>query len=194
MNLHPQLRVAFPALRSRRRTMTDAIARNSAAAVTNWFIDRNQTDQIDLNHLKIQKLLYFAQGWHLAFFDAPLFKDNIHAWRYGPVVETIYQVLKFTEKLKSITTYIPGFTFKGSSFWQGYAPKLQLDDDPMTFIKNFWDRYSKLEPWILVNSCHRKGTPWDQVTSSTGYDRYCNSLIPIELMRTYFKPLLPKKS
>jgi uncharacterized phage-associated protein len=35
---------------------------NSAAAVVNWFIERNETDNVDLTHLKIQKLLYFAQG------------------------------------------------------------------------------------------------------------------------------------
>jgi uncharacterized phage-associated protein len=59
--------------------MEGGIVKNSAAAAANWFIDKKQTGQVDLTHLKIQKLLYFAQGWHMVHCDIPLFEDNIHA-------------------------------------------------------------------------------------------------------------------
>jgi uncharacterized phage-associated protein len=186
----PQVRAALP---RRRWAMTDVIVRNSAAAVTNWFIERNQTDRIALTHLMIQKLLYFAQGWHLANFDSPLFEDPIEAWTYGPVVESVYQVLKYTEKQASVTDFIPGKTYEGYSSWQEYAPKLKLHDGLAVYIEKFWNQYSKLDPWVLVNASHRKGTPWEQVTSSPGYNRYGNSLIPVELMKVHFKSQLPRK-
>jgi uncharacterized phage-associated protein len=66
---------------------------NSAIAVANWFIEQNRIAPSDLTHLKIQKMLYFAQGWHLAYFDVPLFEDPIEAWKYGPVVRPVYRAL-----------------------------------------------------------------------------------------------------
>lgn len=39
---------------------------------------------------KLQKLVYYAQAWHLVWEDRPLFEDPIQAWANGPVVPTLY--------------------------------------------------------------------------------------------------------
>lgn len=51
-----------------------------------------------ISNLKLQKLLYYGQGVHLAAFDRPLFEDEISAWVYGPVVESVYQDFKIFGK------------------------------------------------------------------------------------------------
>ena len=33
-----------------------------------------------ISNLKMQKMLYYAQGWHFAHFNTPLFDDEIEAW------------------------------------------------------------------------------------------------------------------
>ncbi|GAA3842792.1 hypothetical protein GCM10022243_06560 [Saccharothrix violaceirubra] len=40
--------------------------------------------------MKLQKLLYYAQGWHLATEHTPLFEARIEAWKRGPVVPEVY--------------------------------------------------------------------------------------------------------
>ena len=45
-----------------------------------------------LTNLKLQKLLYYQQGYHLAAFGTPLFSEDVEAWMYGPVVPTVYDV------------------------------------------------------------------------------------------------------
>lgn len=40
--------------------------------------------------LKIHKLAYYCQGWHLAWTGAPLFTESIHAWTRGPVVADLW--------------------------------------------------------------------------------------------------------
>lgn len=40
--------------------------------------------------MKLQKLLYYCQGWHLAWEGEPLFDEAIEAWANGPVVRDIY--------------------------------------------------------------------------------------------------------
>ncbi len=39
-----------------------------------------------LSNMKLQKLVYYAQGLHLALYDTPLFNKKIEAWTYVPVV------------------------------------------------------------------------------------------------------------
>lgn len=47
-----------------------------------------------ITHLKLQKLLYFIQGWHLGIFGYPAFEEEIEAWPHGPVVPEVYQKFK----------------------------------------------------------------------------------------------------
>ena len=42
-----------------------------------------------VSNLKLQKLLYYVQGFHLAVFGEPLFEEEIEAWMYGPVVPSV---------------------------------------------------------------------------------------------------------
>lgn len=63
--------------------MTDVTAHDVAHYIL------NKTGRIQA--IKLQKLCYLAQGWHLTWLGDPLFDDEIKAWRYGPVVYSLYQ-------------------------------------------------------------------------------------------------------
>jgi len=47
-----------------------------------------------VDNMKLQKLLFFAQGWSLAWRGVPMFDDNLEAWKKGPVVDSVYQTYK----------------------------------------------------------------------------------------------------
>ncbi|HAS22646.1 MAG TPA: hypothetical protein DCR51_05795, partial [Idiomarina loihiensis] len=44
----------------------------------------NDEDEGSISNLKLQKLMYYAQGLSLALFERPLFDGNIEAWTHGP--------------------------------------------------------------------------------------------------------------
>ena len=44
-----------------------------------------------LTNLKLQKLLYYSEAWHLAIFEQPLFEEDFEAWVHGPVLPSQYQ-------------------------------------------------------------------------------------------------------
>lgn len=68
---------------------------NKAKQVADFFLQLSDPDVGDfLSNLKIQKLVYYAQGFHLALFDEPLFEEDILAWEHGPVVESLYREYK----------------------------------------------------------------------------------------------------
>lgn len=47
-----------------------------------------------MTNMKLQKMLYYQQGFHLAYFGTPLFTEDIEAWMYGPVVPEVYAAYK----------------------------------------------------------------------------------------------------
>lgn len=47
-----------------------------------------------LSNLKLQKLLYYTQAWHLALYDRPLFMEDFEAWVHGPVLPGQYRRFK----------------------------------------------------------------------------------------------------
>jgi len=40
--------------------------------------------------VKVHKLLYYLQGWHLTWAGEPLFRERIEAWTNGPVVADLW--------------------------------------------------------------------------------------------------------
>ncbi|SNR92286.1 Uncharacterized phage-associated protein [Actinoplanes regularis] len=43
-----------------------------------------------MSAMKLQKLLYYSQAWHLVWDEHPLFAEPIEAWANGPVVPAVY--------------------------------------------------------------------------------------------------------
>lgn len=119
----------------------------SAYTIAKWFVAWAEAEDADLSNLKLQKLLYYAQGHHLAQHGAPLFVDDLQAWSHGPVVPSVYRQYK-------------GF---GSG-------DLRLDDadpfrfeqvDPATadFLVMIWNTYGGFAAWRLRNMTHDE-PPW----------------------------------
>jgi uncharacterized phage-associated protein len=60
-----------------------------------YFRARCDADAGDLmSNLLLQKLVYYAQGLHLALYHAPLFPESVEAWMHGPAVPALWQKFK----------------------------------------------------------------------------------------------------
>ena len=70
----------------------------SALDIANYFLckaqEATEEDQELISNLKLQKLVYYAQGLYMAVYGKPLFSDRIEAWTYGPVVPELYHHYK----------------------------------------------------------------------------------------------------
>ena len=78
-------------------------AKYTAQDIAKWFLYKNYAEQRakvadndnyevydGITHLKLQKLLYNAQGVYLAIKNKKLFDDDLEAWDHGPVVREVY--------------------------------------------------------------------------------------------------------
>jgi len=120
-----------------------------------------------ISNMKLQKLLYYQQGFHLACFGTPLFDNEIEAWMYGPVVPPVYK--KYEECGKD------GIKYSGTVI-ELTAEEEDLFDDVMTV-------YGKYSAIGLVNLTHLE-EPWKN--TEIGY----GNVITQDKLKEYFKTKL----
>lgn len=128
-----------------------------------------------ISNLKMQKLLYYAQGHYLAIFDKVLFDDDIEAWKYGPVVKNVYDVFKVYGNL--------AIDFKElDNFKRELYTEEHLDILPFVFNKY------NIQAKELVNKTHNE-KPWKSC-----YNEYTTNIIPVELIKVFFKEEFKKEA
>lgn len=67
----------------------------SAIDISNYIIDKCNKENIFINNLKLNKLLYFVQKEHLKKYNRILFIEELLPYRYGASVENVYRVFKY---------------------------------------------------------------------------------------------------
>ena len=161
-----------------------------ATAVANEFLTIAKGANKELTPLKLQKLVYFAHGWYLAFSGEPLISETIQAWQYGPVIPTLYR--EFREYGNAaIGTPAVESGFQGGRFTVN-VPKLDNCGQPAEeverarqVIRKVWDTYGGFSSARLSNATHVPGGPWEKV-----YKEGSRSIpIPNEEIRKYFQGL-----
>ena len=97
-----------------------------------------------ISNLKIQKMLYYAQGWHLAHFNTPLFDDEIEAWKHGPVVRQVYNEFKKYGRDAISFSELDSFD------------KNTISADEQEFITFVFKRLSRISAWELAELTHKE--------------------------------------
>ena len=64
---------------------------NNANEVAKWILCEAKRQGIFMTHMKLQKLLYYAQSYFIGMTGSPLFYNRIEAWEHGPVVPDVYR-------------------------------------------------------------------------------------------------------
>jgi|ADGO01.1.fsa_nt_gi Uncharacterized phage-associated protein len=62
--------------------------------VADYFILKSDAENRVITNKKLQKLVYYAQAWHLVFTNKKLFNDPIEAWMHGPAVRSLWHKYK----------------------------------------------------------------------------------------------------
>ncbi len=107
----------------------------------------------EISNLKLQKLLYYMQGFHLACFDTPLFDDEIEAWMYGPVVPAVYELYKENGS-------------KGISCPEGDVIALTSEEEEDIF-NQVYDAYGQFSAFKLMEMTHIE-EPWKSTQVGIG--------------------------
>lgn len=129
----------------------------------------SSTEQGELaSNMKLQKLLYYMQGFHIAVFDKKLFEEDIEAWQYGPVVPIVYEE----------------YNNNGSN---GIVPEekepIKLNDKEERLFEQVFNVYGQYSAIGLMNLTHNE-SPWKTTNTGKG------SVISYDKLKNYFKTRL----
>lgn len=147
-----------------------------AGTIADWFlanVDRESGDSI--THLKLQKLVYYAQSWYLANFNKALFGEDVEAWAHGPVAPSLWQQYK-------------------DSRWDALpAPEIppELSTETAAFLRAVMRSYGKFEAKYLEEMTHRED-PWKLTRGDLRSYERCSKSIPKELMRDFYGKKIKK--
>ncbi len=145
--------------------------------IANVFIEiANSEKEGSITNLKLNKLLYFAQGWSLVRNGRPLFEEDILAWQFGPIVQSVYRTFCVCGSDPICT--VSENTGKGI-----------LSDEEIQLIIDTYRRYGRYSASALVEMTHEKGSPWQ-----TAYSGQHNAIIGKNEILDYFSKMRPLDS
>lgn len=158
--------------------MMKQLVRTSATVddVCDYVIVRLNEARTPLSVLKLHKLLYYIQAWHLAFFGCPLFAADFQAWIHGPVSRQIYDRFKDHKSMYSRVSkrdIRPGFSID------------QIDRPNIRHIDAILEAYAEFADTQLEELTHEEA-PWIKARNGCEPNERCETLISEDLMKTYY--------
>eukprot|EP01035_Chromulina_nebulosa_P003721 gene3721-5070_t len=118
------------------------------------------------------KLLYYVQAWHLAFYLKPLFKSSFQAWIHGPVNRTIFDRFKDTKSLYSDIFL---------SDVKTPIDQIELTEDAKGHINNVLETYAVFTSTQLEEMTHNED-PWINARANKRPTERCEDEISEDLM------------
>lgn len=158
--------------------------RYSAQDIAKWFLYKNNCERREnvalndeyevyegITHLKLQKLLYNAQGVYLAITGNKLFREPLEAWDHGPVVRDVYDTYCIFGRNQII---IP--TTEENN---GIIRKIEEDCETKDILDMVYKNFAIYTAWQLREMSHVKDGPWDRTPK--------NQEIDVDLIKEYFQ-------
>lgn len=127
-----------------------------------------------MSAMKLQKLMFYAQAWHLVWEEEPLFTDNFEAWANGPVLPNLY------------ARHRGQFKVDASLFGDADAKRLKdTERDAIDRVLGFYGDKSaqwlsnlthQEDPWLNARKGLDSNAPSDRVISQAAMHEYYSSL------------------
>ncbi|MGG0569764.1 type II toxin-antitoxin system antitoxin SocA domain-containing protein [Priestia megaterium] len=140
------------------------------------FLKEHDPRRLELSNEKLQKLLYYCQGYNLAINDEALFNDPIEAGKYGPIVPNVYSHYKMFGDLDINDSTVIAYETLG------------LTEKELSIIAYVWKRFGELRDGTLLDRTHSE-TPW--LNSWFGDNK--DKTITQDTLSNYFKRNTPER-
>ncbi len=137
--------------------------------IAEFFIRRFIKTESPITNLKLQKLLYYAQGIGFGRCNLKLLKEPFLAWEYGPVVKEVYNNYKsYGKDPLPVTDKIN-------------LDELNKNETVINILEETVSLYGIYDAWFLRDKTHQE-KPWLETLR--------DDVISDDLMVSYFKKVL----
>ncbi len=138
--------------------------------------------KIKCTHLKLEKLVYLCYAEYLCKYNKELFKDTIFAYKYGPVVDSVYKKYRrygYREIEQDSDDIDATYIYEMPS-----RSRILFAEDGINKIKSIDEtikKYGGLSAKDLVDLTHRELTPW----SLSGKGRNIDEIIEDKTIKLF---------
>lgn len=141
-------------------------------AVAQHILTRQQKKTDTVTPMQLIKLVYIAHGMTLGLLGRALLDEQVEAWKYGPVVRSVYD---------AVSQYgsSPIDTVVRREHYSAYESFLAPDE--IQIIDYVSDTYGGLSAFELSDATHAEGTPWYSTMQRVGGYYPCISDDEIEI-------------
>lgn len=133
-----------------------------------------------MNHLKLQKLIYYVEAYHLAYFDQSLINDEFEAWLHGPVSRKIWGYYKNIANIYDIISANGNIEYIKKNFED------KLTDDQRDLVLDVLREYGGESAYNLECMTHKE-EPWLEARTGYSFDSKCEVVIKKITMQNYYK-------
>lgn len=137
--------------------------------IAEYLIRKFEELDSSITQLKLQKLIYYAQGIGFGRYGVKLFNEPLLAWRHGPVVRPVYD--KFKSYVKAPLEPTPGLSID----------KITENDLIQNILEETIALYGIYDAWVLRTKTHNE-PPW--------LETFQDETITDKKMITFFRKLL----
>ena len=156
--------------------------------IADFFLSHyGQSESHDITPMKIIKLVYIAHGWYLGYKGEALIDENPEAWKYGPVIPSLYHEYKDFKDKPIRRSYHNQVELKSNS-----DNNSQNDDSKFVteLLVKIWEVYGSKNALVLSAMTHKKGTPWHKTWQKIQSKNLYSFQIPETEIREYYKNLI----
>lgn len=138
--------------------------------------------------LKLQKILYYIQAWHMVYFgrEKTLFNEVPEAWVNGPVYRTIYEEFKSIGIYDQIT--LDNISTKKEDLEKNTKEiyyELGLEKEQYQFLESIYKHYGSMSHDRLVFLTHSQ-LPWNKARKGLQPFEYTKEKINLDDMFEYY--------
>lgn len=130
-------------------------------SIANFFIEKSLKEELPIEPLKIQKLVYFAFGFYGQKHNKWLFENPIYNWSFGEVVPELHNLLKIEAWQQK------GFLIKKPLKNAPYSLK---NDEKDTLLK-VWGRYKLMRFWDMAEDADKQGLTLENTPPGAELDK-----------------------
>lgn len=124
--------------------------------------------------MKLQKLMYYCQAWHLVWEEEPLFADDFEAWANGPVVPALYNRHRGMFKVDSSLFSDANSARLSTTERENIAKVLDFyGDKSAQWLSNLTHQEA---PWVTARGTTPVGMPSSAVIRQSEIAEYYDSL------------------
>lgn len=136
-------------------------------------------------HLKLQKLVYYSDAWHLAILNGELIVDDFQAWAHGPVSFRIWKQFKSIDNpMLGLIKLDPAIARHSLRAFPSVLTREQVE-----LLEDVIKEYGNKSAYYLECLTHSE-EPWINARKNLSPGEKSSAVIPKKAMAAFYRSRL----